>query len=520
MHLRLDRKIFMPPPDQLPRLAVINEAIAALDRRRAAAILRQDLEAGPASGDVWQDVSKVAARIGEHRLSQEAARRYAAAAPTDMDHVFFYALVLSRSGQLAEALQQLDRLPAAAQAHPAILHFRAMTATQMGNFTEAEQLLEKALAVSPAPVQWLALSVAKKFRPGDPHIAQMEGILPRVGRAPPAVQAQLYYSLGKAYDDVKDTQKAASAYAMGAQLMRNAATRPDARAWDRFASHLIAGYTCDNMAKLTPSGATSDRVIFVTGFPRSGTTLLEQILTSHSQVKDGAELNLVSVALMPTGDSQFDASHTYPGGHARETAVSGNFAFEDAMAYQTRSGEADPWGEIGRDYLHMAEERFGPEGRVVDKTLNLGSFMGLLLHTLPNAKILRLRRNPEDCALSNYRMYSQLGTLPWTNSATDIADFFRTEERLYAHWAEVFPGRIFDVPYEDLVSDPQTWIRRILDHAGLPEEPQVFEPHKSTRAVTTASMAQVRSPISTSRIGAAEAYKDFTEEFRRAYYAK
>ncbi len=508
----------MSTPTTLPRLAAVNDAVAALDRRGAAAILRQDLETGPASGDIWQEISKVAARIGEHRLSQEAARRYAATAPADMDHVFFYALTLSRSGRLAEALEQLDGLPAEAQGHPAILHFRAMTATQMGNFSEAEQLLEKALAISPAPVQWLALAVAKKFKPNDPHISRMEQVLPRVGRAPPAVLAQLYFSLGKAYDDVKSMEKAVQAYAIGNRLMRDATVRPDAPAWDAFATHLITGYTRENLAKLTPSGATSDRVIFVTGFPRSGTTLVEQILTSHSQVSDGAELNLVSVALMPTGDSQFDASQAYPGGLARTAAVTGNFAFEDAMAYQERFDGPDPWGEIGSDYLHMAEERFGPNGRVIDKTLNLGSFMGLLLHVLPNAKVFRLRRKPEDCALSNYRMYSQAGTLPWTNAATDIANFFRTEERLYAHWAEVLPGRIFDVPYEELVSDPQTWIRRILDHAGLPEEPQVFEPHKSTRAVATASMAQVRSPISTARIGAAEAYKDFTEEFRRAYY--
>lgn len=84
----------------------------------------------------------------------------------------------------------------------------------------------------------------------------------------------------------------------------------------------------------------------------------------------------------------------------------------------------------------------------------------------------------------------------------------------------MFPDRIMTVPYEDLVSDPQTWIRKILVHAGLPEEPQVFEPHKSKRAVATASMAQVRSPISTARIGASEAYATFTEEFRKAYYGQ
>jgi hypothetical protein len=196
----------------------------------------------------------------------------------------------------------------------------------------------------------------------------------------------------------------------------------------------------------------------------------------------------------------------------------GDFTYSDAMAYQMRSDSDDPWGDIGRDYIHMARERFGPKGRAVDKTLNLGSFMGLTLHSLPNAKVFWLRRKPEDCALSNYRLYSRQGTLPWTYSAIDIAAFFKAEDQMYAHWTKMFPDRIMTVPYEELVSDPHTWIQRILAHAGLPEEPQVFEPHKSTRAVSTASMAQVRSPISTARIGSAEAYKEFTEAFRRVYY--
>ena len=497
------------------RLDAIHGAIAARDRRRAVALMRAYLEDGPASGDVWRQVSRLAVDLGELSLSREAARRFAATRPDDMDYVFFYAMVLSRDGLLGEALQQLDALPPQVQTHPALLHFRAVTATQQGGFATAERLLRQALAISPAPIQWQALSVAKKFTAGDPDIAHMEAVLPRVANAPSAVKAQLLYALGKAYDDAGQSDKAPQAYATGAELMRRASGGANSREWNEFVSRLLATYTPENLQRLRPSGAASDRVFFVTGFPRSGTTLVEQILASHSQVADGAELNLLPVALMPVGDPMFDAAMA-----ARAPEASGHFSFDDALAYQTRSQSPDPWGDIGRDYLHMVDDRFGGHGRVVDKTLNLGIYMGLLLHSLPNARMFWLRRRPEDCALSNYRLYSPAGTLPWTYSATDIAEFFKAEDKLYAHWTQMFPDRIMTVPYEELVSDPQTWIRRILAHAGLPEEPQVFEPHKSTRAVTTASMAQVRSPISTARIGTAEAYKDFTEEFRRAYYGR
>ena len=504
---------------QMPRMNLVNQARRRLDRKAAAAILREDLDRGPPAGEFWQIVSQVAAQLGEHKLSAEAAKRYAATAPQDMDHAFFYALTLSRNGQLDDALRQLDALPADTQNHPAVLHFRATTATQQGDFARAEALLQQALAISPAPVQWLALSAAKTFKAGDPDIARMEAVLSRIANAPLPIKAQLLYSLGKAYDDVRDMEKATKAYATGAAMMRQSGRAPDGRAWDDFISHLIAGYTPENMGKLKPSCADGSRVIFVTGFPRSGTTLVEQILTSHSQVSEGAELNLVPAALMPTGSLKFDTSEALSSEPlAARHLMSGDYSFEDAVAYQDRTAGDDPWGEVGRDYLAMAQERFGPEGRVVDKTLNLGSFMGLLLHALPNAKVLWLRRKPEDCALSNYRMYSKTGTLPWTYSPSDLADFFRSEDRLYAHWAMMFPDRILTVQYEDLVSDPQNGIRRILAHVGLDEEPQVFEPHKSKRAVATASMAQVRAPISTSRIGAADAYAAFTEEFRRAYY--
>jgi tetratricopeptide (TPR) repeat protein len=504
-----------------PRIHLIIEVRKKLDRRAAAQIIREDLETGPPSGEFWQTVSMIASQLGEIELSIEAAKRFAATAPRDMDHVFYYAYALLRYGRIDEALRAVGTLSASDRAHPGTLHFRAVATTQKGDFDDAERFAREAIAISPAPVQWLALSVAKKFKPGDPDIAQMEAVLPRVGRAPAEIKSQLLYALGKAYDDIKDYEKATWAYGSAAAIMRAAMPVPNAADWNAFVTHLISGYTPQSMAELTPSGEGGERMLFVTGFPRSGTTLVEQILTSHSRVKDGAELNLVPVAMIPATSMESDTPQMFDSSEQTKSYLTaGDFLFEDAMAYQRRSDSTDPWGDLGRDYLQMATERFGADGMVVDKTLNLGSFMGLLLHTLPKAKVFWLRRKPEDCALSIFRMYAQPGTLPWTHSFTDIAHFFRAEDQLYAHWTRMFPDRILTVPYEQMVSDPQTWIRKILRHAELPEEPQVFEPHKSTRAVSTASMAQVRQPISTARIGAAESYKTFMEEFRKAYYGQ
>ncbi len=160
--------------------------------------------------------------------------------------------------------------------------------------------------------------------------------------------------------------------------------------------------------------------------------------------------------------------------------------------------------------------QFDTEGKVVDKTLNRSLTMGLQLHMLPYAKVVWLRRDPADNALSIFRTHFR-DSMSWSWSLSDIADYMRGEDALHAHWAALFPDRILTVPYEGLVSEPETWIRKILAHTGLAEEPQVFAPHEQARSVMTASVAQVREPISTERIGSANAYGAFRDEFKAAY---
>lgn len=304
--------------------------------------------------------------------------------------------------------------------------------------------------------------------------------------------AQLIYALGKAYDDVGDHDRAFGWYAQGAPLMR-ARDRFDAAADTALTQERIRDYSRENLARLTPSGCGSRRVMFVTGLPRSGTTLVEQILTSHSQVTEGAEVNLMSQALLP--------------------AARGSLA--DALAYQARSAGPDPWGDVGCDYLDMIGQRFGSDGLVVDKTLNHSRLMGLLLHALPQARLVWVRRKPDDVALSCYRTFF---TVPWSWSFADIAAYFRNDDQLHAHWSQVFGDRILTVPYEELVRDPANWIPKILTHVGLTQEPACFTPDQQARTVMTASIAQVRAPISADRIGSAQAYHDRLKPFRDAYY--
>jgi tetratricopeptide (TPR) repeat protein len=479
------------PPS--PRLSQVLEAFQRFDRRRIAALVAEELREGPPSGVYWADVEAIANRIGEINFGIEAARRYAATVPRTLDRALRYCNALAARGRLDTCVRETDALPAAVQQHPAVLQLRASIATRLGDFTRAAELTRQTIALAPQlGHHWLALAMVRKFTPGDPDLTRMEALASEMRRMPADSQAPFFYALGKARHDCGDYDSAFAAYSEGAAKMR---APFDAPAMETFVRAVISEFTVENLERLTPSGCDSDRAIFVTGLPRSGTTLVEQILASHSVVDDGEEVNLFCYALIPAGD----------------------FSFRGGLAYQQRTSDADPWGEIGRDYLAMLEQRFGRGGRIIDKTLNHSLFLGFILHSLPNAKVIWMRRNPEDTAISCFRSFFGTGTIPWSCSLADIAWHFRLEDELHAHWTRVYPNRILTVPYEALTTDPQTWITRILKHAGLELEPAPFAPHLQKRTVQTVSVAQVREPITASSVGAAEKYRAHLRIFRDAY---
>jgi len=476
-----------------PRLAQVLEAFRHFDRRRVAALVAEELREGPPSGIHWGNVEAVANQVGEIEFALEAARRYSLTEPRSLERALHYCNVLAMRGRTDAARREADRLPATVQQHPAVLSLHESLAARMGEFTRAQDLARRMIELAPQDGHYrLALASIHAFSPGDPDLASLEAMASNLDGTPPDSQAAFLYALGKARHDCRDYDAAFAAYDAGAAKMR---APFDGSAMERHARDVMRDFTPENLARLTPSGCDSDRPIFVTGLPRSGTTLVEQILASHSAVADGEEVNLFCSALMPAGD----------------------FSLRGGLEYQQRGASRDPWGDIGRDYLSMLEQRFGREGRIVDKTLNHSRFLGFILHVLPKSKVIWLRRNAEDTAISCFRSFFGTGTIPWCWSFTDIAWHFRLEDELYAHWAGIYPDRILTVPYEALVTDSRPWITKILAHVGLEPEDATLTPHLRKRAVQTVSVAQVREPISTASVGAAGKYRAHLQPFRDAY---
>ena len=468
------------------------DALKLGDRRGAAVLLQRQLREGNTAQKNLPPVSELAAHIGEIDLAIEASRRWN---PGSLESLLGVWALMGTYGRAAEALSEIERLPASLQDHPSVLHLRGTIATQFGRFEEARELYRRMLTKTPGSLQtWFALAMVKMFTPGDPDLAAMAELEKTASAAPADARSAFYYGFGKALEDIGDIDGAFAAYSQGAAI-RRAQDPFDAQAYSLAAEEIIRDFTPVNLARLRPSGCEGRRSLFVTGLPRSGTTLTEQMLVSHSAVVDGAELNLFETALMP---------------------VLGN-SYANAARYSQSSG-ADPWGEIATDYAHLVDVHFRSSDLIVDKSLGQGFVIGLLLHSMPGARIAWLRRKPEDVAMSSFKTYFTTG-LKWTCSLTDIAEYMRAEDRLFDHWRSTFPDRILTVPYEELVTAPASWSERLQWHFGLPFEPDLEERSRSGRSIRTASVGQVSEAISTSRIGQSAAFERHLQPFRDRYYA-
>lgn len=467
------------------------DALRLGDRRGAAVLLGRQLREGNTAQKNLPPVSQLAAHIGEIDLAIDASRQWNSGSLQSLLGVW---ALMGTYGRAAEALSEIGRLPASLQEHPSVLHVRGTIATQFGRFEEAQELYRRMLAKSPGSLQtWFALAMVKTFTPGDPDFVAMAELEKTAATAPPDARSAFYYGFGKALEDVGEIDRAFGAYSQGAAIRR--AQEPfDTQAHRLAAEQIIRDFTPANLAGLTPSAFERRRSLFVTGLPRSGTTLTEQMLVSHSAVAEGAELNLFETALMP---------------------LLGN-SYANAARY-SESGQADPWGDIARDYAHLVDVHFRSPELVVDKSLGQGLVIGLLLHSMPEARIAWLRRSPEDVAFSCFKTYFTTG-LKWTCSLTDIADYMRAEERLFDHWRSVFPDRILVVPYEELVAAPAAWSEKLQRHFELPFEPGLEKTSRSGRSIRTASVGQVSEPISTSRIGGSAAFERHLQPFRDRYY--
>jgi len=358
----------------------------------------------------------------------------------------------------------------AADLHLSIAH----SLKTLGRRAESIEEYKKAIDVRPnfGDAYW-SLANLKTYEFSAEEIARLEA-----AEADPSTalidRYHLCFALGKAYEDRKVYEVSFRYYERGNALKR---------AESRYRPELLEQNTANQKRICTREffrerdgyGAPSREPIFILGLPRAGSTLLEQILASHSQVEGTQELANVPRAVLDLQGYNPDLNNPrYPG------------------CLLTMS--ADDLRALGDKYL--ADTRIYRSGQphFIDKMPNNFRHIGLIHLMLPNAKIIDARREPMACCFGNLKQLFARGQ-EFCYSVDDIARYYRTYLEIMAHWQEVLPGRILRVHYEDVVEDLEGSVRRILDYCELPFEPACVEFHKTERSVRTASSEQVRQPI-------------------------
>ncbi len=359
----------------------------------------------------------------------------------------------------------------------------------LGKTDEALACATAAISADPATAQhYYTYASITKLKSGDPMIAQMQkrfaatrkGDLGRIylGHALAKVmeetgaQDQMFRFLSAA------NQVAADRFPYDHDADRQAVAK--------------AQETFEGLSATPDSDAPPDsrpRPIFVTGMPRSGTTLVEQILASHSACTGGGELGLLSSALAPVLE-----------GEERPAA--------DLAAALRNAGET---------YRHQLSARFGATGCVTDKSISTYASIGFVRHALPDAKIIVIRRNPADNALSIYKNLFKPGSHRYATDLRAIARFCALFEAQLDFWRDQMPGSFYELQYEALIADPEPQSRALVAAAGLEWEDACLAFYDTSRRVDTLSSAQVRQPIYRSSVGGWERYRDDLATFIEEY---
>jgi tetratricopeptide (TPR) repeat protein len=402
----------------------------------------------------------------------DAARRAALAAPESPEPHNAMGQAYQAMGRFQPAMAAYDRaaaLPGPAQ-QDAIAN-RGALFMEYGRKDEAMKALEEAARAFPhAPGILFSQTDLKRFEPGDPLIAQMQALLQREGLSV-ADRTTLHFGLGKVYLDLGDSAQAFRHYNEGNRLKR-ATFAYDADENDRWMAEIARVFSPALMKAKADSGARSDMPIFVVGMPRSGTTLVEQILASHPMVHGAGELR----KLQTLGD---DAD--FPAG------------FQALPPERLKA--------MGEAYLAYVAPMAAGRRHVVDKMPANFALAGMIRLILPDARIIHCRRDPVDTCLSCYtKLFA--GQQDFAYNLTELGRFHRAYQGLTAHWREILPASHFlEVDYEAVVADVEAQARRMLDFLGLPWDESVLRFHETERPVRTASSNQVRQPIYRSSAG-------------------
>ena len=516
----------------LPReLVAVQHHLAEGRLLRAEEICRHYLRQNPKRDAAHVEGMRLLAKIGiEFGVLEEAEFLLESAvvfSPDDRQLRLDYIDALRRRQNFAKALDEAEALHARDPDNPLFQSRLAIECIQMGEYDRGlalfDQVLEKlphdpasltsrghALKTKGARAEAVAsyrAAIAAKPDHGDAYYAlanlktyrfdtdQVDAMRQQASRADLAFMDRVHisFALGKALEDAGEYEESFAFYEKGNALKR-AQTRYSADAMSEELAKQREICTPDLFAQHLGSGHFAADPIFILGLPRAGSTLLEQILASHSQIDGTLELpNILALA------------------HRLRGRRAGQSNYPQALP----SLSAEQLAKFGEDYI--TDTRIHRQGApfFIDKMPNNFRHIGLIHLILPNAKIIDARRDPMDCCFSGFKQLFAEGQ-EFTYGLTEVGRYYSDYVELMAHWDAVLPGKVLRVQHEDVLDDQERETRRMLDFLEVPFEEACLDFHKTDRAVRTASSEQVREPINRKGQGAWKPFEPWLGDLRAA----
>jgi tetratricopeptide (TPR) repeat protein len=490
---------------------MVQTSLAANNIDKAASICTDGLTKYPSDAQLWSDLSQISIRTGQNKMAINAILKAIDCEPNNVWHVFQLAGCYLQLQVFRPAIRALDsardllnvhsnaqqwnkygelrymanQLDLAVLAHsnalkiePDSLSSRNQLAALLrfkGDISGAEKLHREVIELEPNNYQaCYSLSQLRRFKTSDAPIKLLERCQQQLEPGDNG-HIMLHYAIGKIYEDIGNYHQAFDHYSQGAAIKRQ--QRPYNISQDVELMKTVVEFS-DAQPALHPSPTETHEQtpIFIVGLPRTGTTLVERILASHSKVVSGGELNAFPMALLEAGGKPIAAG------------------LEGLDQNLVKSLTPKTLKDLASRYLQLANNYVNEAPIFVDKLPYNFLYCGLILHAFPHAKIVHVNRNPFDAALSNFKMLFDRG-YEYSYCLKDTADFISAYNQLMLQWKSRFPEQIYSIEYEHLVSSQEQQTRKLLAFCQLDWDPECLNFHQNNSVSQTASASQVREPI-------------------------
>jgi tetratricopeptide (TPR) repeat protein len=496
---RLLRELLRSQPDNVDALRLLGVLSLAAGRPlEAERLLLRATRLAPDYADAQLDLGRACKEQQKLADAIAALERAIALEPGNFLGYFMLASVLSPAARTDDAIAAYRKVLELRPRHSGAWLGLGHALKTAGSQQEAIAAYRECLRLRPGSGEtWWSMANLKTYKLTDDDIAAMQQQLAKhegAGEDEEGFSTQsrvnMLFALAKAYEDRGDDRQAWHYYTEGNRRQRMLENYDPVRT-EVVNDEIINVFSAEFLQQHAGAGHTSNEPIFIIGLPRSGSTLLEQILASHSQVEGTSELPYVGLIANTAGRNR-----------------------ADGLVYPRALRDAPPsrWRDLGQTYLDLARiHRSVGKPRFIDKMPNNFPHVGLIHLMFPNAKIIDARRYPLDSTLSCYRQLFARGQ-SFVYDLTDIGEYFLQYQRMMDYWHEVLPGRVLTVQYEDMVLDFDNQVSRLLDYCGLPFEESCTRFWETERPVRTASSEQVRLPIYDKSIHRWRRYEDELDE--------